>query len=267
MLQRIAFLGAVCFWLASAGAGYCQTATAPAESHRVNFDIANEIQTHGPAVSGQASSGQSASGSQPLPDAPSAGLSAQRSEFQETGDRAPQARLNVRPVALYPGSARKTDTSPLVVGLPHGASVFDEAADERVSAQKEPSFVLSKYLYRSTQQKLPRQESTSDSMIGRAADAASRILIPRDATGKRKLNTPYLTRVLAMVVVHAAARPYWERTHSEPFSDFASTVGNDTGMNVLHEFEPGLKQILASHTPRFVSGIEERLLHSASSHH
>jgi hypothetical protein len=266
MLQRIAFLGAVCFWLASAGAGYCQTATAPAESHRVNFDIANEIQTHGPAVFGQAPSSQSAFGSQPLPDAPSSRVSGQRTEFQEAGGRA-QPHSTVAGVALYPGSARKTDASPLVVGLPYGTSVFDEAADERLSAQREPSFVLSKYLYGSTQQKLPRQESTSDSLLGRAADAASRILIPRDVTGKRKLNTPYLTRVLAMVVVHAAARPYWERTHSEPFSDFASTVGNDTGMNVLHEFEPGIKQILASHTPRFVAGIEERLLHSGSSHH
>jgi hypothetical protein len=254
MLQRIAFLGVIGIWLAGAGVGFCQTAAASPEFHRVKIDTTNAIQT------------QSASGSQLLPDAPSARVSTQRSEFQEIRDQA-HLPLTAGAIALYPGSMRKTDASHLVMGLSPDTFSFDEPNDERIPAQRESSFIVSKYLYRSTQpQNLPHQESTSDSMIGRAADAASRILIPRDASGKRKLNTPYLTRVLATVVVHAAARPYWERTHSEPFSDFASTVGNDTGMNVLHEFEPGIKQIVASHTPRFVSGIEERLLHSGSSH-
>lgn len=172
------------------------------------------------------------------------------------------------PALLHPGSVRETDASYLTVGPPTAASVFDETVQERrAQEQKEPSFILSKYLYRSTlPQNLLHQQSSSDSLLGRATDAASRVLLPRDETGKRKLNTLYLTRVLSMVVVHAAARPSWRRTGSEPFSDFASTVGNDTGMNVLHEFEPGIKQILNSHTPRFVSGIEERFLRRSSSH-
>lgn len=256
MLQRIAFLGVTCFLLSAAGSGFCQRTAASPESDCVKIDPANEIPIQD----------RSASGSRSLPDAPSASLPNRRTELP--GMRVPaRPALKVGAVALYPGSMRKTDASYLAVGPPPGALAFDGRADERSPEQKEPSFILSRYLYRSTlPQDLSRRGSTRDSMMGRATDAASGVLIPRNASGKRKLNTPYLTRVLATVVVHAAGRPYWERTRSEPFSDFASTVGNDTGMNVLHEFEPGIKQILASHTPRFVSGIEERLLHSAPSH-
>lgn len=46
---------------------------------------------------------------------------------------------------------------------------------------------------------------------------------------------------------------------SAPFSDFGSTVGNDAGMNVLHEFEPSIEKLLESHTPRFVTAIEQKL--------
>jgi hypothetical protein len=250
MLQRIAFFGVVCFCLSATGAGLCQSAAASGKSYRAKSDATDQIRTQHQPGGGPLS----------LPDAPSARLSIQGGRSQAMGDRNP---MEIRAVALYPGSGRKTDASYFAVGPRPAAALFDLPTPE----QKEPSFILSKYLYRSTlPQNLPHQESTSDTLLGRATDAASRVLLPRDETGKRKLNTLYLTRVLSMVVVHAAARPSWRRTGSEPFSDFASTVGNDTGMNVLHEFEPGLKQMLSSHTPRFVSGIEARLLRTSSSH-
>jgi hypothetical protein len=44
-----------------------------------------------------------------------------------------------------------------------------------------------------------------------------------------------------------------------PFSDFGSTVGNDAGMNLWHEFGPGIQQLMKSHAPKFVSKIEERI--------
>jgi hypothetical protein len=59
----------------------------------------------------------------------------------------------------------------------------------------------------------------------------------------------------------AASRPYWRRPLGAPFSDFGSTIGNDVGMNLWHEFGPGIQQIMKSHTSKFVSKIEERVGH------
>ena len=101
--------------------------------------------------------------------------------------------------------------------------------------------------------------SASSSLVGRATYAASRVLITRDETGKGRLNTSYFLTVLTSAVVHTAYRPYWNRSVGAPFSDFGSTIGNDAGMNVLHEFGPGLQQLVKSHTPRFVARIEERV--------
>jgi hypothetical protein len=58
-----------------------------------------------------------------------------------------------------------------------------------------------------------------------------------------------------------ASRPYWRRSLAEPFGDFGSTVGNEAGMNVWHEFRPGIEQLMKRHTPRFVSKIKERIDH------
>ena len=46
-----------------------------------------------------------------------------------------------------------------------------------------------------------------------------------------------------------------------PFNDFGSTIGSDAGMNVFHEFGPGLRQMVKGFTPKFVSRIEERIIH------
>jgi hypothetical protein len=101
--------------------------------------------------------------------------------------------------------------------------------------------------------------SASDTFIGRATYAASSIVLTHDDNGKSQLNTSYLLRVLTSAVAHSAYRPYWKRHISQPFSDFGSTVGNDAGMNVFHEFEPGILQMVKTHEPRFVSNIEEHL--------
>jgi hypothetical protein len=103
--------------------------------------------------------------------------------------------------------------------------------------------------------------STSDSLIGRATDAAASIVFPRDEEGDRHLNTPYLLRVLTAAAAHSAYRPYWRRSISQPFSDFGSTLGNDAGLNVFHEFEPGILQLVKTHQPKFVSKIGEHFNH------
>jgi len=101
--------------------------------------------------------------------------------------------------------------------------------------------------------------STSNSLVGRATDAASSIVLTRDEDGTRKLNTQYLLRLLTATTAHVADRRYGRRTVGQPLSDFGSTLGNDAGMNVLHEFQPGLLQLVKTHEPKFVSRIQERV--------
>jgi len=91
--------------------------------------------------------------------------------------------------------------------------------------------------------------------MGRASDAISRVFVTRDDTGKSRLNSAYFLRALSSVAADTASRPYWRRSAGQPISDFGSTLGNDAGMNLLHEFRPGLQQLVKSHGPRFVSKI------------
>ncbi len=99
--------------------------------------------------------------------------------------------------------------------------------------------------------------SNSSSLIGRATDAASSIVFTRDEDGNRKLNAQYLLRLLTATTAHVAEHRYGRRTIGQPLNDFGSTLGNDAGMNVLHEFQPGLLELLKSHEPKFVSRIAE----------
>jgi hypothetical protein len=101
----------------------------------------------------------------------------------------------------------------------------------------------------------------SDTLFVRATHAASSIAIMRDSAGEARLNTSYFLRVLASAVAHSAARPSWKRSLSQPFSDFGATIGNDAGMNVLHEFSPGIMHAMKSHEPKFVSHIEGHFHH------
>lgn len=95
--------------------------------------------------------------------------------------------------------------------------------------------------------------SSSTNLVGRATEAALSVIVTRDESGERKVNTPYLLRVLTVATAHVARRPYWHRSVGQPFSDFGSTVGDDAGMNLLREFQPGLMELVKSHEPKFVS--------------
>lgn len=127
-------------------------------------------------------------------------------------------------------------------------------------AQENSTDLFGKYLYPTLlKRNLNYHPSSSDSLMGRAMYAASRILVSHDETGKEHVNTSYFLGVLSSAALHMAYRPYWNRSASTPFSDFGSTVGSDAGMNLLHEFRPGLEQLMKSHAPRFVSRIEDRI--------
>ncbi len=95
--------------------------------------------------------------------------------------------------------------------------------------------------------------------MGRATHAASRTVVTRDESGKGRLNTSYLLRALTSVAKDTASTPYWRRSAGAPLSDFGSTVGNDAGMNLWHEFGPGIERLAKNHTPLFISKIEERI--------
>jgi hypothetical protein len=98
--------------------------------------------------------------------------------------------------------------------------------------------------------------STSNSIVSRAGYAFSRDLITRNNSGKNTLNTSYLLGVLISVAVATADRPYWARSTSTTFNNFGSTIGSDAGINFFHEFQPGIRQMLNSHSPKFVKRIE-----------
>jgi hypothetical protein len=118
-----------------------------------------------------------------------------------------------------------------------------------------------KHLYPTTVRGSASYRPGSSGLMGRATNAASRTFITRDESGKGRLDTAYFLRVMSAAVLRTAYRPYWNRPVSAPLSDFGSTIGNDAGMNVLHEFTPGLEQLVKNHTPKFVSKIEQRVNH------
>ena len=125
--------------------------------------------------------------------------------------------------------------------------------------QQKPSPLLDKYLYPSVLGVGRRyQPSTSGSLMGRTSYAASRIFVTRDGSGKASLNTPYFLGLLASVAVHSTSHRNLARSTLTTFNSFGSTVGSDAGINVFHEFEPGIRQIIKGHTPKFVSRVEDR---------
>jgi hypothetical protein len=117
---------------------------------------------------------------------------------------------------------------------------------------------FTRHLYPTLPKRNLNYHPANEGLVRRATYAASRTLITRDDFGKAGLNTSYLLRMLTSVANDTASTPYWRRRFAEPFSDFGSTIGNDVGMNVLHEFEPAIKQLLKNHTPKFVTAIEEQ---------
>jgi hypothetical protein len=135
------------------------------------------------------------------------------------------------------------------------------AAPNAADAPTNSSTFFDKYLYPSLlQRNLRYRPSSGGSFMGRATDAASRLFVTRDDSGRERLNDSYFVGVLTSVVIQTAHSPYWTRSPSATFNNFGSTVGSDAGLNVLHEFEPGLWQLVNRHTPKFVSRIERHML-------
>ena len=194
-----------------------------------------------------------------LPDAPSARVA---NRFDACSDSAcgPQFSLNI--ARRNGGVTGERPLDRVVAAVPPTFEQSFAMVYETSPAPKQSSDFLSKLLTPSQSGQNPRyRASLRDSLMARATDAASSILVTRDESGRRRLNTSYLVGVVTLVAAHSASRPYWARpgSASAPIGDFGSTVGNDAGMNLLHEFGPGLREAVTGHLPSFVFKIEQRV--------
>ena len=193
-----------------------------------------------------------------LPDAPSTVQPPTQSEKLQTFVEEARSPLTLGAVGINAGGMRETKLGHVI---PRLQSSFT-APYKTTFTQKESHGFVDKYLYPSQlKQNLRYHPSTSGSFMGRATYAASRIFITRDDSGKGRLNTPYFLGVLTSVAIQTASRPYWSRSASGTFNNFGSTIGSDAGINLFHEFEPGIRQMVKGHAPKFVSRIGERLTH------
>ena len=119
-----------------------------------------------------------------LPDAPSSVQPPRRVEnfhplVNETG-----SALTLGAVGFSAGAMRGTELGPVTPGPQPSLTAHYPMA----FIQKQSSAFLGKYLYPSSLN--PRYyASTSDSFMGRASYAASRIFVTRDDSGKGRLNT------------------------------------------------------------------------------
>lgn len=195
-----------------------------------------------------------------LPDAPSVQHPTQAEKFHVFIEEA-RSPLAFGAAAINVGVMRE-DVENRGPGTQPGFTALYRAA----VLQKESSVFFGKYLYPLLLKQDPRYHpSNSESILGRTAYAASRVLITRNDSGKRTLNSSYLLGVLTSAAVATAYRPYRPRSPSSTFKDLGSTIGSDAGINVFHEFWPGIRQILKRHEPKFVSRIEERITNDHSS--
>jgi hypothetical protein len=187
-----------------------------------------------------------------LPDAPSA--------MAATNG----VRLNQNPL---PTSISMKTAWPVTSGLrpqqtlpPRPTFVF-----ETVHTQRETGTFLKRYFDTPFEKQETRyQASSKNNFLGRATDAAARMFVTRDEMGKRRINTSYVVGVLTSVAAHKASRPYWARSNSVPIGDVGSTFGNDAGINLMHEFGPGLRQAVAGRMPSFVFRVEKRIVRNVN---
>ena len=195
-----------------------------------------------------------------LPDAPSVQRPTGAEKFHTFVEEA-RSPLTLGALAINVRIMREEEEHLTPGARPSFTTLYRDAV-----LQKESSVFFGKYLYPMLLRQDPRYHpSTSDSIIGRTTYAASRVLITRNDSGKKTLNTSYLLGVLTSAVVATAYRPYRARSASTTFKDLGSTIGSDAGINVFHEFWPGIRQVLERHSPKFVSRIEDRLTNNQTS--
>jgi hypothetical protein len=245
MVKRIAQIRVISFFLLTTCGALCQSEHSSADLRQENRSTSPELQH------------QEMRTWKSLPDAPSAAQRPTQADKFQTFVNEVRSPLTSGAIAIHTGEVG-TELGHVTPGPRSGLT----ASLGAVFPQRASGAFLDKYLYPSLlKQNLRYHPSTSDSFMGRATDAASRIFVTRDNSGKGSLNTSYFLGVLTSVAIHAAYRPYWTRSTSETFNNFGSTIGSDAGVNLLHEFGPGIRQMVTGHKPKVVSRIEERITH------
>jgi hypothetical protein len=245
MVKRPAPIRIICFCLLAACGALCQSERPSSDLPQGDGSTSPEVQR--PEMRTWES----------LPDAPSVQAPTPAPQFHTFVNEA-RSPLTVGSIVVNAGLMRETKLGQVTPGLQPSLT----ASYKAVFTQKDSRNFVSKYLYPSLlKQNLRYHPSTSSSFMGRATYAASRIFVTRDDFGKGRPNTSYFLGVLTSVAIHTAYRPYWARSASSTFNNFGSTIGSDAGMNVFHEFEPAMRQIVKGHASHFVSRIEERIHH------
>lgn len=243
MANRIAGIRVISFLLLAAGGALCQS-----EHHSV--DLFHGLQFEGSNASEvwrlETRTWRS------LPDAPST-VQPPKQQVQTFGDEA-GLPLTVGTAGMNALVVHETGAGLFLPKVPSVSMLYKAVPDK-----KGIDALFSKYMDASRQQNSRYQQSSSYKLMGRATDAASRMFVIRGVTGKRNLNTAYFLRVLTSVAAQSASRRYRARSGTAPLSDFGSTLGRDAGMNLLHEFGPGIRQIVKGHAPTFVFRIGERM--------
>jgi hypothetical protein len=241
-VKRTAPIRVISLILLAACGALCQNRSSADRHQGLQFDSSNA-----PEVQRQE---MTAAGS--LPDAPS--TAQPPAQVQRFFTFVNAARWPSTPGSLGVGVMRETKLGQFTTGTPSDVTPHYQVA----FIQRASNAFLGKYVYPPLLKRDTRYyASTSDSFLGRASYAASRILVTHDDSGKGRLNTSYFLGVLASVAAHTARRPYWARSSSQTFNNFGSTIGGDAGINVLHEFRPGIRQMVRGLTTKFVSKIED----------
>ena len=245
MAKRIAPIRFISFFLLAACGAWCQSERADLVQG-LRFDGSNLPEVPRPETRTLRS----------LPDAPSTVQPPKQAQKFQTRVDEGRSPLALGAVGINTGVMRGT-------GLRHvtfAPQPSYTAPHNAVVVPKEFHTFLGRYLYPSLLRKNQRYHpSSGGGFMGRATYAASRILITRDNSGKGRLNTSYFLGALTSVAVSTAYRPYWARSSSATFNNFGSTIGSDAGMNLFHEFGPGIRQMVKGHTPKFAFRIGERL--------
>ncbi len=244
MVKRTAPIRVIFFVLLAACETLCQENPSADLRQRLQFDGSNSPEAQRREMRTTRS----------LPDAPSSvRLASQVKRIHAFGNE-PSSPLTLAAIGISADIMRETGLVHITpTPPPNSTALYQEAF-----IQSRPSNFVSKDRHPPLlKQNLRYLPSTSNSFMGRATYAASRIFVTRDVSGKGKLNTSYFLGVLTSVASATAYRPYWARSSSQTFNNLGSTIGGDAGINVLHEFGPGIRQAVKSLTPKFVSRIEE----------
>jgi hypothetical protein len=243
-MKRIAPVQIVSFFVLAACGAWCQSARPSADLLRGDGSNSSEERR------------QEMRTWRLLPDAPSVQSPTEADRFRPFVNEA-RSPLTLGAAGVNAGIVSQPEPGRVTPGPQNVAAHY-----KAVVPAKDSSTFFDKYLYPSLRKRVLRYHpSTSGSFMGRATYAASRIFITRDDSGKGRLNTSYFLGMLTSVTVDSAYRPYWARSTSATFNNFGSTMGSDAGINLLHEFGPGIRQMLRGHAPKFVSGVEERITH------